>query len=161
MPPEFNLKVTRQSWLYGVAELRRRGNGRHESGAFLLGRIVGTERIVSDWVFYDDLDPRAYSTGICILYAGAFDRLWQICQDRGLAVVADVHTHGGSAHQSSSDRENPMIARHGHLALIVPSFAADPVWRHQMGVYSYLGDHQWIDHSGFQARGCLKTGTFA
>ena len=51
---------------------------------------------------------------------GFFD----ICKARGLTVVADVHTHPSGAEQSGSDRAHPIIARAGHLALIVPNFAA-------------------------------------
>ena len=50
--------------------------------------------------------------------------LWDICKRRGLTVVADVHVHPGGAGQSDSDRDHPMISRAGHIALILPDFAA-------------------------------------
>lgn len=154
------LIVTRARWLALLAELHRRGRNRHESGAFLLGSIDGNRRRVEQLVFYDELDPRAYSTGICILEADSFETLWARCRETGLSVVADIHTHGGSAQQSCSDRANPMIARAGHLALIAPRFARGHVWRHQLGVYCYLGAHRWTDLSGWKARSILKTGTW-
>ena len=64
-------------------------------------------------------------------------------QDRGLTVVADVHTHPGAADQSGSDRAHPIIARAGHLALIVPNFAAPPVKRETLGIYRYCGGGRW------------------
>ena len=75
-------------------------------------------------------------------------------------MLADVHTHGGAATQSEADRRNPMIARPGHLALIVERFARDPVWRHRMGLYRYEGSHEWTNFSGWRSRRVLKTGTF-
>ena len=155
------LIVGRSNWLGLMAELRRRGGGRTESGAFLLGQRDGGRRIFQTAVFYDDLDPDAYSTGVCMLYADAFERLWGLCRTHDLRVLADVHTHPYDARQSEADRRNPMVARPGHLALIVESFACDPVWRHRMGVYRYEGSHRWTDFSGWGARGILKTGTIA
>lgn len=152
--------IPRATWLTGLAELYRRGGGRHEAGAFLLGKSEKGTSIVSRWVFYDELDPHAYSTGVCILYAESFDRLWSICREAGLAVIADLHTHPGSPKQSQSDRTNPMVSTAGHTALIIPNFASGPHWRHRLGVYRYEGDHQWTNLSGWSARGLLKTGTF-
>jgi proteasome lid subunit RPN8/RPN11 len=155
------LIVERGRWLGLVAELRRRGGGRTESGAFLLGRREGQRRIVESCIFYDDLDPEAYSTGVCVLLADAFEELWGLCREHGLQVLADVHTHLGEARQSEADRCNPMVARQGHLALIIERFARDPVWRHRIGLYRYEGSHRWTDLSGSSARRVLNTGTLA
>jgi proteasome lid subunit RPN8/RPN11 len=69
--------------------------------------------------------------------------LWELCKQRGLSVVADVHTHPGGSQQSDSDRAHPMISRSGHIALIVPRFAAAPVARAQVGIYRYEGSKCW------------------
>jgi hypothetical protein len=130
-----------------MAELHRRGRRRHESGAFLLGVERGGERHAVDVIYYDDLDTRAYDSGVCILHGDAFSRLWEQCRARGLMVVADLHTHPGRAIQSASDRTNPMVARQGHIAVIVPNFAAAPVNYAELGIYEYQGDHSWHDRS--------------
>jgi len=36
-----------------------------------------------------------------------------------------------------------MISQGGHVALIVPNFAAPPVRRTEIGVYVYQGAKQW------------------
>jgi len=123
----------------------------HEAGAFLLGIRSGGVAEVRAVVFYDELDPQAYDSGVCVLYSDAFSRLWSKCRDAGLTVVADVHTHPRRAVQSSTDRTNPMIAQTGHIAIIVPNFAANPVSHLDLGVYEYLGGHEWRDWSGKQA----------
>ena len=64
----------------------RRGRNRHESGAFLLGHEHGGPRVALDVVFYDDLDPQAYASGVCILKADAFSKLWALCRVRGTAL---------------------------------------------------------------------------
>lgn len=155
------LIIPRDHWLALMAELRHRGGGRTESGAFLLGRRHGDRLQFEKCVFYDDLDPKAYSSGVCVLYADAFERLWEICRSSGLHVLADIHTHKGAAMQSLADRRNPMIARPGHLALIVERFASEPVWRHRIGLYRYEGSHAWTNLSGWRSRRILNTGTFA
>ena len=71
--------------------------------------------------YFDDLDPECLVGNIHIRASG-FSKLWDLCDVEGLRVVADIHTHPGtSVAQSSIDRANPMIAREGHLALIVPA----------------------------------------
>jgi proteasome lid subunit RPN8/RPN11 len=131
-----------------LAELHRRGGNRHESGAFLLGSRSGGKAVVQEAVYYDDLDPRAYDSGVCILYGASFSKLWAHCRERRLEVVGDVHTHEGRAGQSESDRKNPMIAQSGHVALIVPRFARVPVKTEDLGIYEYLGDHKWRPRGG-------------
>lgn len=147
LAPEHRLSCGRGLWRQTIRELDRRGERRHEAGAFLLGRERDGRSEVEDVVFYDELDPRAYDTGVCVLYGEAFGRLWAICRERGLDVVADVHTHGGEASQSEADRRNPMVARAGHVAIIVPDFAAGRMPAARASVFEYLGDHRWTDRS--------------
>ncbi len=161
LAPEHGLSCPRKLWWSLLAELDRRGERRHEAGAFLLGFQRGKRREVTDVVFYDELDPHAYASGVCILHAPAFARLWALCRERDLTVVGDVHTHPGVAFQSESDRTNPMVARDGHVAIIVPDFAVAPVDPRQLGVFEYRGDHQWFDRSPQVASGFFYTGMWS
>jgi proteasome lid subunit RPN8/RPN11 len=145
-------------WRKIVGELDRRGGRRHEAGAFLLGTEHEGRRIVTDVVYYDELDPHAYATGVCILHGDAFSKLWTLCRERGCSVVADVHTHPGIGLQSLSDKTNPMVARQGHIAIIVPDFACWPIKPSRLGIYEYCGDHTWIDRSPTQSRSYFYTG---
>lgn len=145
--PNHRVSCPTPFWHHVIKELDRRGERRHEAGAFLLGSERRGRREVADVIFYDELDPEAYSTGVCVLHAPAFAQLWAACRSRKLTVVADVHTHGGSAHQSDSDRTNPMVARAGHVAIIVPNFAVMPFDRRDMHLYEYRGNHEWFDRS--------------
>lgn len=142
------ISCPRAKWQAVLCELDRRGEGIHEAGAFLLGEERRGRLEVRSAIFYDELDPRAYATGVCVLHADAFAKLWAVCRDRRLTVVADVHTHPGRAWQSITDRANPMVARSGHLAIIVPNFARQPVSHTELGIYEYCGAHRWTDHGG-------------
>src|SRR5579871_2672857 len=107
--PEHRLSCSATRWRGGLHELARRGEGHHESGAFLLGRQHGGRRVVERFVYYDDLDPYCLDTGIVVFDGAGFGPLWALCRETGLRVVADVHTHGGGrARQSPLDRDNPM-----------------------------------------------------
>jgi proteasome lid subunit RPN8/RPN11 len=140
-PPE--LSIPAPLWRELLQGLRVRGQGRRESGAFLLGPKAGQRRI-SSIVFYDQIDPAAYDTGIIEIDGGCMADLWRICRERGEAVLADVHTHPGGASQSDSDQAHPMIAEPGHLAMIMPRFAAEPVILREIGLYRYVGRFNWI-----------------
>lgn len=154
--PKPRLRLTRPLWREVTDELHRRTEGHHESGAFLLGHKSEDDRRVQSLVYYDELDPMAYDSGVCILHADAFGRLWDRCSALGLTVVADMHVHPWGAGQSLSDRQNPMIARPGHLAVILPLMARPPIRRWAIGVYQYLGDHQWQAHGGCGVGRVLK-----
>ncbi|MEW6449203.1 MAG: Mov34/MPN/PAD-1 family protein [Pseudomonadota bacterium] len=156
--PEHRLSCAFASWRRLVHELDRRGQRRHEAGAFLLGTTREGRHEVHDIVFYDDLDPHAYDTGVCILHGDAFAKLWALCRERGLSVIADVHTHPGAGFQSYSDRTNPMVARKGHIAIILPDFARWPVNTKRVGIFEYSGDHTWIDRSPSRAPAFFYTG---
>jgi proteasome lid subunit RPN8/RPN11 len=132
-------------WFRLIRELRRRGGGRRESGAFLLGSRSGGREAAKRFVCYDDLDSRAFDSGIIRFDSAGFARLWQICRETGLAVVGDVHTHPTEwVDQSLSDQQHPMISETGHVALIVPRFAgAGCWWLEGVGLHEYLGNYRW------------------
>ena len=156
--PNHRLRCKRSLWRAVLTELDRRGERCHEAGAFLLGPETNGRREVTQVVFYDDLDPAAYSTGVCVLHAPAFSKLWATCREMKLTVVADIHTHPGRALQSGTDRMNPMVAQPGHIAIIVPDYAIAPVHAGALGIYEYRGQHVWFDRSPRVQWGFLYTG---
>ena len=142
--PRHEMSCPRRVWrrlLRGLRESGRRAT--RESGAFLLGFRVGRRVRVVDFVLYDDIDPHCLDTGIVRFDGAHFGALWEICEKRKLAVVADIHVHPCGVGQSGSDRAYPMISRAGHLALIVGNYAAAPVRRRELGIYKYRGSKRW------------------
>lgn len=132
-------------WLRLVWSLRRRGEGRRESGAFLLGSRGDEDDRVRFFVCYDDLDPHALDTGIITFAPSGFSALWSRCRDLRCDVLADVHTHPDpTPQQSETDRLNPMIAEAGHMAIILPEFAQRWGWRFRnVALYEYSGNYTW------------------
>lgn len=137
--------MPRRLWRNLIADLRVRGEGRRESGAFLLAQPDSTH--IAAHVCYDDLDPAALDTGIIVFHGSGYARLWQLCEAQQLRVAADVHTHPGDwTEQSYADATHPMVGTPGHVALIVPNFArGNSSSLRGVGIYRYRGNHQWQD----------------
>lgn len=155
------LRFHADDWNELIGELGRRGGGRRESGAFLLGSRDDTSHRVERIVYYDDLDPDCLQGAIAFSGFG-FSALWDICVDEGFSLLADVHTHPGrSVAQSATDRTHPMYARPGHIGLIVPSFARTAVKAREVGFHEYLGDAGWKSHFGRDAKRLLYIGRWA
>ena len=138
------LRLTWFGWWQLMRQLRHRGGGVRESGAFLLGRTSGLGGEITEFVFYDDIDPHALSQGHVHLAGAALNRVWDCCAASGLEVLADVHTHPSGSGQSHSDQRHPMIAIKGHTALIIPDFASSMRNLRGIGVYRHLGACNWI-----------------
>jgi hypothetical protein len=109
----------------------------------LIGQRDGNKRTIRDFIYYDDIAPHCLDSGIVIIEGPAFSKLWEICRKTGFEVVADVHTHPRQPYQSTTDQKNPMIGIAGHVAIIVPNFAQNIVYAHELGVFEYKGNHKW------------------
>lgn len=156
--PKPRLSCHSSLWFHGLSELKRRGEGFHESGAFLLGHRTQNRRIITKLVYYDDLDPQALDSGYVIIDGGAYGKLWKYCREERLEVIGDIHTHPGLGLQSLTDKRNPMIGNPGHIAIIVPYFAEREVKLEELGIYEYLGNHRWKTRSGRAARKFFNIG---
>lgn len=152
------IRIDRETWDELFDELARRGGGLRESGAFLLGKKGVDPAQVTDIVYFDDLDEEALN-GAIHLRAHAFSRLWRLCRERELSVIADIHAHPSRwVEQSSTDRANPMVARIGHIALIAPDFAQGSRDAGDLGVHLYEGESGWQSHLGPEAAALLVVG---
>jgi len=149
--PEHQISCPSRLWQMALAELKRRGMGRRESGAFLLGRREGNKRRITQIVYYDVLDTHCLDSGIIVFDGFYFGDLWKICRETRLDVLADVHTHPGRPIQSDTDKENPMVGTQGHIAIIVSNLAMRSVKPHEIGVYEYQGNHAWRSYLGRDA----------
>lgn len=149
----FPIRVPLWLWTSLIFELRRRGKGARESGAFLLGPQDSTHRHrVTRYICYDDLDVSAYQSGAIVFHAAGYAALWQHCREKRLQILADVHTHPANyIRQSPTDQRNPMIPTCGHIAIILPNFGYTPWWSLKAAaIYEYLGDFKWREHDTAQ-----------
>ncbi len=135
-------------WAGLLRHLRDQGGGVRESGAFLLGRKDDGARRITAVLPYEQLQADALNDDYVSLTAASFAKLWALCREQRLSVVADIHTHRFGPGQSLSDRTNPMVAQPDHIALIAPNFAQGQVRLQDLGMYVYLGNHRWTAYSG-------------
>ena len=154
------IEIDLDHWQEIGQELGRRSlGGSREAGVFLLASTEGDARRVVKAVYFDDLDPECLVGNIHIRASG-FSRLWGLCDTEKLRVIADIHTHPGPlVAQSPTDRANPMIAREGHLALIVPHYGTRPVQAKEVGVHEYRGERGWTSWFGTKAEHVLRIGS--
>jgi proteasome lid subunit RPN8/RPN11 len=152
------LRIHRNLWRELIRSLGERADGRRESGAFLCADRSARRSRVTRVVYYDDLDPTSLNGGVSFAFAG-YGSLWDVCEKDQLRVIGDVHTHPGShVRQSSTDQANPMVARVGHIALIVPHLAGRPLSAEEVGVHRYIGEDGWQSRYGKQAARDLYVG---
>ncbi|WP_374592596.1 hypothetical protein [Aquabacterium sp.] len=139
------IQIPLLTWRRLVGDLTARGAGTRETGAFLMGKQGDEGRAVLDFLCYDDLDRRALTHGIVEFHRGGFSKLWDICKDRGLQVLADVHTHPTlDVRQSYTDKVNPMLPVRGHVALILPRYGVTSRWSlAPAGIYRFAGRGRW------------------
>jgi len=141
------LRIRRSDWIRLLTELATRGGGHRESGAFFLGPRRGRRSRVTKIVYFDDLEPESLN-GAVHLTTTAYTALWALCREFDLEVFADVHTHpSGHIRQSHIDEDNPLVARRGHIAIIIPHYAQQHSGLADVGIYEYRGDDGWAQHT--------------
>lgn len=147
-PGPVKLEIPRFYWIRLILSLRRRGQRRRESGAFLLAK-KGSRKLV-DFICYDDLDPHCLDEGYINFDCKFHVPLLKICRMRGLHVVADVHTHPGSwTGQSATDMNNPMFSIQGYTELILPRYGYCSIFSFSgVGAYRYEGGGTWFTYPG-------------
>lgn len=145
------LEFKRGVWGALMEDLKHRGRGVHESGAFLLAPVGEAHPVVHSWLPYDVLDPESMRYAVIRLETDAFTRLWSYCASKQVKVVADIHTHPKGPEQSLSDRVHPMVALPGHLALIAPWFAQRSPRPVDVSLSVYQGGGAWVSFFGEDA----------
>lgn len=138
-----DLRIPIWLWIKLVWALRRVGENKRESGAFLLAKEGSNT--VKEFILYTDLDPQSLDSGIVIFGVNGYRKLWKYCAKNGLQVAADVHTHPGpNTGQSYADMTHPMVRKEGHRALIIPSYAQQGWYKlTNISAYLYNGSFEW------------------
>ncbi|WP_292836618.1 hypothetical protein [Microbacterium sp.] len=154
------LLISRRRFTRLLRELHRRGEDRRESGAFLLAhrdaRPIAGGLEITGIIYYDDLDADCLTGGIT-MHAIGLSRLNQLCRERGLRVLGDIHTHPSRyIQQSRIDATHPMIALPGHLAFIAPNYAAGPIRATDLGGHRLLPGGAWEPAYGADVTGMLR-----
>lgn len=145
---ERQVVIPRLVWMRLVRDLRRRGQGRREAGAFLLARSGDQTLRIQRHVCYDDLDPDALKHGVVTLHAAGMAALWDLCRREKMTALADAHTHPtADVRQSLVDAQYPMVPVSGHLAMILPHFGRTSMWSLAgVGMHVFEGAGRWTSY---------------
>ena len=149
------LEIPKLLWCELIERLASSGQGKRESGAFLLG-TVQPKRNVTSYLLYDEISPSALRSDYVFLLGKDMSKVWAECERQGAQVVADIHTHPFGPTQSKSDRAHPIVSISGHMALIVPNFATGSVLAEDLGVHEFQGQSCWQSWFGNDAASKLR-----
>ena len=74
----------------------------------------------------------------------------------GLEIVAQLHSHPGSAYHSDTDDSFPVATTVGCLSVVVPNFAVEPFAVSSCAVYRLMPSGQWAEVPSYNAAGLIS-----
>lgn len=138
------LVIPSRLWDETQRGLGERSQGRRESACIWAGQRSPEQCVVQEVVFLDDLPGVRGRSLQHRTPKHALDQLFQILREKGLQIVADVHTHPHDwVDLSRVDQRNPIEHRIGLIAIILPDYAQRAISLVDIGVHEYLGSYQW------------------
>jgi len=90
-----------------------------------------------------------YENGVCVRVEG--DELFRLSVhlfEAGLQLVAQLHSHPGSAYHSDTDDTFPIATTAGAFSLVVPDFACAPFALDRCAVYRLIPGDGWVELCG-------------
>ena len=124
--------------------LKKFGKHRLEGLVLWLGNIdPGTAHVTK--VFVPDQHPVADEDGVGYFVGG--ETLFELNRglaETGLRLIAQVHSHPGSAYHSETDDRYAIVTADGGLSLVVPNFGRSPADPAAWAVYR-LSRRQWCE----------------
>lgn len=128
--------------------LRVPGEAGFEALVVWAGRWRDTELGVFDVELA--LMPRQRATrtedGVAVIVDG--DTLFEMnvsLNERGLRLIAQLHSHPGEAYHSEIDDRYSVVTARGGLSLVVPDFAAGPFTLDACAVYRLEAGGEWAE----------------
>lgn len=111
------VRIRRELLEETFAYFLRCGRGRHECIAYWLGPRDADGQVT------EVVHPRHSATATSYDVDGSWvNELWQRLAADGLALLAQVHTHPGSAFHSSRDDDMAALQTAGFVSLVIPRF---------------------------------------
>lgn len=127
--------------------LRAAGATGREGLVLWIGQKDGTTFNVTELVIPEQRGIRT-SDGVCVIIEGnALARLNADLYKRQLQLIAQVHSHPGTAYHSSTDDEYAIATKVGCLSFVIPDFATQPFSLAQCAAYRLSADGEWIELS--------------
>lgn len=140
----FIVEVPRRVWNETWDGLRERSRGPKETGCVWGGERRDNLLRTTEVVFFDFLPGTRRGALSHVLSKEGAAALFELLSERGLEIIADIHTHPPKMPQLSwIDEEHPIEYRVGLLALVVPGYAEARPSLGGIGAHEYLGELRW------------------
>jgi proteasome lid subunit RPN8/RPN11 len=139
------IEIAKTLWDQTWDGLKSRGAGVREAACVWAGRRENAgAATVTDVLFLEDQgDVDSGELHHCTSRQ-ATRALFELLREKGLVIVADVHTHPGCwVNLSHTDRAHPIEYRRGLIAIVLPNFATQTPRIDSIGTHEYVGDGQW------------------
>jgi len=141
-----NNKITlsRALWKETIYGLRVRGEEKNESACIWAGQRSPVQNEVQEVIFLDDIAGVMGRELFHRVPTFAIDKLFSTLREKGLSIIADIHTHPENwVGLSWIDMEHPLEYRVGFLMIVLPYYASTEIQLKDIGVHEYQGNGKW------------------
>jgi proteasome lid subunit RPN8/RPN11 len=132
--------IPQSRWSAAREALRTAGTAGHECVVYLAGHFSGQQGTVTRTIV-----PRQAASAVhCAPDPVEIDRISAELVARGETLLAQIHSHPGSAYLSETDRAYPASRKVGWFSAVAPSFGAT-LGQTIVGIrmYEYRGGDDW------------------
>ena len=138
------VRIKSDLWKLTWEGLSKRSDGRIESLCIWAGQRSPDVSVVTEVIFLDGIEGVEGFALFHRITREATAQIFAILKDKGLQIVADVHTHPGDwVGLSDTDREHPLEYRVGFISIVLPYFGRTDPMQEDIGMHRYEGNHQW------------------
>ena len=152
-----NIRIKSELWRQTWEGLSERSRGQIESLCIWAGRRTHESSEVTEVIFLDGIGGVEGFALFHRITREAVGEIFAILKDKGLQIIADVHTHPEEwVGLSRTDREHPLEYRIGFVSIVLPHFGRAEHNKSGIGMHRYKGNHQWHELSLSEKSESLK-----
>ena len=135
--------------------LRKAGEQGVESVALFAGRSKEHFFFIEETIIPKHTSYRLEEGLFYTLDSDELYRLNVMLHKNGLKLIAQIHSHPGSAYHSEADDQNAIATKVGSVSIVVPDFAFGPVTLDNCAVYRLSENNKWLQLSNSDLRNLL------
>lgn len=125
--------------------LRKMGDDGCEGVAFWAGNVSGKLAIVTAAFMPPQSAGQVGEGSAVIVFGKALFEMNVWLHQRGLTLLAQIHSHPSVAYHSETDDLHAIMTQIGGLSIVVPDFAQGPFALNEVAVYRLMGPATWAE----------------
>ena len=151
------VRIKHNLWKLTWEGLCQRSDGRIESLCIWAGQRSPDVSVVTEVIFLDGIEGVEGFEFFHRITREATAHIFSILKDKGLQIIADVHTHPDEwVGLSETDREHPLEYRVGFISIVLPHFGRSEPRTADIGMHRYEGNHQWHELNEVEKSNALE-----